>query len=89
MATKALNIKIDEDEIHDMKRVASVFNMSVTDLVKNAVREYISELKKDPFYRLTANIEDASPDESSEVLDMLNNMSDDDLTITSSKQFHV
>jgi hypothetical protein len=89
MATKALNIKIEEDEIYDMKKVASVFNMSVTDLVKNAVREYISELKKDPFYRLTANIEDASSEESSEILNMLNNMSDDDLTITSSKQFHV
>jgi hypothetical protein len=89
MATKALNIKIDEDEIHDMKRVASVFNMSVTDLVKNAVREYISELKKDPFYRLTANVEEASDEESSEILDMLNSMSDDDLTITSSKQLHI
>jgi hypothetical protein len=39
--------------------------------------------------RLTANIEDASSEESSEILDMLNNMSDDDLTITSSKQFQV
>jgi hypothetical protein len=63
--------------------------MSVTDLVKNAVREYISELKKDPFYRLTANVEEASDEESSEILDMLNDMSDDDLTIISSKQLHI
>ena len=45
MATKALNFKMDEADILDMKQVAAVFNMSITDLVKRAVSEYIAELK--------------------------------------------
>lgn len=89
MAVKALNFKMDEADIHDMKTVAGVYHMSVTELVKNAVREYIIELKKDPFYRLTANIQDASAWESREILDEIEGLSDDDLVITSAKRFTV
>jgi hypothetical protein len=89
MATKALNFKMDEAEILDMKKVAGVFNMSITDLVKNAVKEYVTELKKDPFYRLTANVQEASEEESEEILATIEKMSDCDLTITSTKHFSV
>ena len=89
MATKAMNFKMDEAEILDMKHVASVFNMSVTDLIKNAVKEYIAELKTDPFYRLTANVQDASDEESREILNEIEELSDDNLTIVSTKRFSV
>lgn len=89
MATKAMNFKMDEAEIMDMKQIAGVFNMSVTDLIKNAVREYIAELKKDPFYRLTVNVQEASEEESDNIMSEINEMTDDDLTIVSTKQFTV
>ena len=89
MATRAVNFKMDEAEILDMKHVAGVFNMSVTDLIKNAVKEYLVELKSDPFYRLTANVQDASEEESAEILGEIEGMTDDDLTIASTKQFTV
>ena len=87
MATKAMNFKMDEAEILDMKHVAGVFNMSVTDLIKNAVKEYLTELKSDPFYRLTANVQDASEEESAEILSEIEELTDDDLTIASTKHF--
>ncbi len=87
MAIKAMNFKMDEADICDMKAVARVYNMSVTDLIKNAVREYISELKKDPFYRLTTNIQEASAEESEEILCEINGLTDDDLSIASIKRF--
>ena len=37
MAIKAMNFKMDEADICDMKAVAGVYNMSVTDLIKNYV----------------------------------------------------
>lgn len=89
MATKVMNFKMEEADILDMKHVASVFNMSVTDLIKNAVKEYLSELKNDPFYRLTANVQDASEEETTEILTEIDGLSDDDLTISSRKQFTV
>ena len=89
MAVKALNFKMDEAEILDMKHVAGVFNISITDLVKAAVREYLTELKSDPFYRLTANVEEASAEEFAEILSEIESLSDDDLTIASTKRFTV
>ncbi len=89
MAVKAMNFKMDEADIRDMKAVAGVYNMSVTDLIKNAVREYITELKKDPFYRLTTNIQEASAEESEEILGEIEGLSDDDLMIASTKRFNV
>jgi hypothetical protein len=89
MATRALNFKMDEAEIMDMKEVAGVFNMSITDLVKNAVKEYVTELKKDPFYRLTVNVQEASEEEAKEILATIEEMSDDDFSITSTKHFSV
>ena len=87
MALKALNFKMEESEILVMKEVASIFNMSVTDLVRNGVQEYIEELKKDPFYRLTVNVQDADEAETAEILSAVDNLSDDDLTISSSTSF--
>ena len=89
MAMKALNFKMEESEILAMKEAACVFNMSVTDLVRNAVRDYIEGLKKAPFYRLTSNVRDAEEAEAAEILSAVDNLSDDDLTISSSTSFEL
>ena len=86
MATKAIHFKMDEMDILDMKYVASVFNMTLTDVIQEAVREYVDKVKKDPFYRLATHVQDASVEESVEILAELEKLSDDDLTIASSKQ---
>ena len=87
MAVKAMNFKMDEAEILDMKNVASVFHMTVTDVIKEAVREYVDKMKNDPFYRLTANVEYASAEETAEILEEIKGLSDDDLTISSTRRF--
>lgn len=61
MATKALNLKWDADELSEIKKVTQVFHMTLTDFFKEAAKEKLAELEKDPFYRLTMNAEDASP----------------------------
>ncbi len=89
MAVRLLNFKMEESDIYEMKKVASVFNMTVTDVVKEALKDYIAKMKKDPFYRLTANVEEASADETAEVLGAIDELSDDDLSIASVKRFDV
>lgn len=89
MATKMITFKMDEAEIDEMKYVADVFDMTTTDLIKDSVRAYIKALKSDPIYKLTSNIEDASTEESEELLGIINNMSDDDLKIVKTERFSV
>ena len=40
MAVKAINFKLDEDRIFELKDVASIFNMTVTDVISEALSEY-------------------------------------------------
>ena len=89
MASKAVNFKLEEIIITDMKQVATVFNKTMTDVIKEAVTEYLDKMKQDPFYRLTINVQDASEEESDEILDEIGNLSDDDLTITTVRRFTV
>ncbi len=48
MARKAINLKMDEEEIAEMKKAAEVYGMTLTELLKNAVREYLNILERDP-----------------------------------------
>ena len=89
MAVKALNFKMDEAIIKDMKDVAGVYHMSMTDLIKEAIVEKLTALKKDPFYRLTACVEEASAEETEEILADIESLSDDDLSIATTKRFSV
>ena len=89
MALRAMNFKMDEMQIDDVKHVASVYHMTITDLIKEAVSEYLTKMKADPFYRLTANVEEADAAESAEILDAISSMEDDDLAIASIERFTV
>jgi len=89
MATKAMNFRMDETEIQDMRNVASVFHMTLTDYIKEAIKEYTKKKKEDPFYRLTANVEEASAEETTEILEEIEGLSNDDLTIATTRHFSV
>lgn len=89
MAAKALNFKMDEAIITDMKAVAGVYHMSMTDLIKEAIMEKLTALKSDPYYRLTTHVEEASAEETEEILADIESLSDDDLTIAATKRFTV
>ena len=87
MATKTLNIRMDEAEIQGLKEVAFSFNMTLAELIKEATKEYVERLKKEPLYRLTVNVQKASAEESEEILEEIKSLNDDDRSIVSSDQF--
>lgn len=87
MAMKAVNFKLDENRILDIKSVASVFNMTVTEVITEALSEYIRKMKQDPFYRLTVNVENASAKETEEILKEIDDLSDNDLQISTVRKF--
>ena len=69
---------LNSDEILALKKVAAVCRMSTADLVRNAVRAYIEQKKQEPYYRMTADIEEADPEESAEILALIDSMTEDD-----------
>lgn len=89
MAVKAVNFKMDEVEIADIRHVADVYRMTLTDFIKEAIGEHLIRMKADPFYRLTANVEEAEAAESDEILKAINGLEDDDFAISSIERFTV
>ena len=89
MAIKALNFKMEERELSEMREVASVYHMTLTQLVKEALDDYLQKMKADPFYKLTANVQEADAEESAEILKAVEELSDDDLVIAASERVHI
>ncbi len=89
MATKAINLKLDETRVFDIKQVASVFHMTITDVINEALDDYLPKMKQDPFYKLTSNVKEASKDETEEILSEIEGLSDQDLEISTVKHFTV
>ncbi len=69
------------------KPQGKVFALPVRLLNLKPEEYVVREMKKDPFYHLTANVEEADADESAEVLRAIEGLSDDDLSIVSVKSF--
>lgn len=86
MTVKALSFRTDESEIAQIKKAASMFQMSVTGLIREAIRDYIERRQKERFFESLKNVEEASPEESAEILGMIENMTDDDWETASFKQ---
>lgn len=86
MGERAVNFSIEENDLVILSKIASEYSVTVTELIKKVISEYLEKIKKNPFYRLTANVEEVSSEENSEILEMINNLSDEDLTISSVKK---
>ncbi len=89
MATKPVNLRMDEAQIMDIKDVASVFSMSFTDVIREAVDDYLVKKKKDPFYRLTSNIQEVTDKENEELISDLSSLNEDDLKIAETEVIRI
>lgn len=86
-ASRAIYLRLDEGEILDIQRIAAVFNTTFTNVVREALSDYLPRKREDPYYRLTAGVEPASPEESDEILEAVESLSDEDLAISSTRKF--
>ena len=89
MATKAMNLLMEETDIANIKSVGSVYHMTLSEIIRNGTREYVARLMNDPFYKLTVNVMDADEEESAEILEAISELSDDDLSIASVKRVSI
>ena len=80
---------LDEGEFLDIKRIAAVFNTTLSEIIREALNAYLPGKKEAPYYRLTANAEPASVEESSEILDAVESLSDEDMAIVHTRKFQI
>ena len=69
---------LSHDEILYLQKVASACRLSTADFVRNIIREYIRNEEHEPVYSVVADIEEADPEESAEILALIDSMTEDD-----------
>lgn len=88
MASNVISVKWDWDAFPWFKNGAYL-PMTVTESLNEAAQSKPAEMKNDSFHRLTENVEDASEEETEELLDIISKLSEDDLAISSREVIEV
>ncbi len=81
---KTMSIKFNETMIEDIKNIASVFNISYSDFIRNAVKKEIEDKKEDFMFKMN-KVEYCSEEEEKEILEYLSNIENEDLEIAERK----
>ncbi len=85
---KSFNIRLDDEMLVDLKRVSSIMGKTVSDLVREGIEKILEEKKVDPYYRLT-NFCKMSQSETTEIIEKISSLSDDDLKIVKRRKVTV
>ncbi len=85
MSPNIFSVKCDWDAFNFnwFKNGAYVLPITVTESFNEAAESKAAETKHDPFRMLTENVEDASEEETQELLDIISKLSEDDLAVSS------
>ena len=78
--TKTMSLKLEEDLFLDIKKISEIFNISCSEFVRNAIKKEIEEKKNDFMVRMS-NVPYCGEEEEKELLELLENLTDDDLKI--------
>ncbi len=77
---KTMSVKLDENIVDEIKKISSIFNISYSDFIRNALEKAIKEKQQDFIYRMS-NVPYASEEEEEYIVSELSKLSDYDLII--------
>ncbi len=77
---KTMSVKFDDAVFSEIKKISSLFNITYSDFVRNAVEKAIEEKQQDFMYRMN-NVSYMAEEEETEIMEALAKLSDDDLQI--------
>lgn len=77
---KTMSVKLEDSVIGEIKKISEILKISYSDFIRSAVKKEIEENQKNFMYRLS-NVPYAALEEEKEILELLNNLSDEDLKI--------
>lgn len=81
---KSVSLRLNKSLLEEINKITEVFSISLTDFIRNAVEKEVKEIKKDFFYKLS-QVDYCSNEESKEIIEELNKMTEDDLKVTKIK----
>lgn len=78
--SKTMSLKLEEDLFLDIKKMSEIFNISCSEFIRNAIKREINEKKSDFMVRMS-DVPYCNEEEEKELIELLNELTDDDLKI--------
>ena len=81
---KSVSLRLNKSLLEEINKITEVFSISLTDFIRNAIEKEVKEIKNDFFFKLS-QVDYCSDEESKEIIEELNKMTEDDLKVTKIK----
>lgn len=77
---KTMSIKLDEDLFENVKKISSIFNMTSSEFIRNAIKKELEE-KNNVFILKLSDVLLCNDDEEKELVNILNTLTEEDLKV--------
>lgn len=86
---KAISLRLDEDMLDEIREVSKIYNITATELIREGIKNILTNKKNDIYFKLITNKTECDEKESSEIMSKINNLSEEDLTVTREEIFEI
>ena len=86
---KAISLRLDEDMLDEIREVSKIYNITATELIREGIKNILTNKKNDIYFKLITNKTEWDEKESAEIMSKINNLSEEDLTVTREEIFEI
>ncbi|ACV39191.1 hypothetical protein [Leptotrichia buccalis] len=86
---KAISLRLDEDMLDEIREVSKIYNITATELIREGIKNILTNKKNDIYFKLITNKTECDEKESAEIMSKINNLSEEDLTVTREEIFEI
>ena len=86
---KAISLRLDEDMLDEIREVSKIYNITATELIREGIKNILTNKKNDIYFKLITNKTECDEQESAEIMSKINNLSEEDLTVTREEIFEI
>lgn len=77
---KTMSIKLDENLFENVKKISSIFNMTSSEFIRNAIKKELEE-KNNAFILKLSDVPLCDDEEEKELVNILNTLTEEDLKV--------
>ena len=86
---KAISLRLDDDMLDEIREVSKIYNITATELIREGIKNILTNKKNDIYFKLITNKTECDEKESAEIMSKINNLSEEDLTVTREEIFEI
>lgn len=86
---KAISLRLDEDMLDEIREVSKIYNITTAELIREGIKNILTNKKNDIYFKLITNKTECDEKESAEIMSKINNLSEEDLTVTREEIFEI